>query len=56
MANAMSMLENSPLGSIVESLGLAIANAQFALDQNSIAILEQMAAHEVTLQGSKPVK
>jgi hypothetical protein len=56
MADAMSMLEHSPLGSLVESLGLAIANAQFALDQNSLAILEQMAAHEVTLQGSKPVK
>lgn len=56
MADATKMLENAPLGSLVESLGLAIANAQFALDQNSLAILEQMAAQEVTLQGSKPTK
>src|SRR4028119_1079453 len=56
MADATKMLENAPLGSLVESLGLAIANAQFALDQNSLAILEQMAAQEVTPQGSKPMK
>src|SRR4051812_20895090 len=56
MADIARMLEQAPLGSLVESLGIAIANAQFAMDQNSLAILEKMAAEEVTLHnGSKPV-
>jgi hypothetical protein len=57
MADMAAMLANAPLGSLVESLGIAIANAQFAMDQNSLAILERMAAQEITLhQGDKPVK
>jgi hypothetical protein len=56
MASVSSMLEQASLGSLVESLGIAIANAQFAMDQNSLAILERMAAQEVTLNGPKPVK
>lgn len=56
MADVGRMLENAPLGSLVESLGIAIANAQFAMDQNSLAILERMAASQLTLQdGDKPV-
>lgn len=56
MADITQMLEQSPLGTIVESLGIAIANAQFAMDQNALAILERMAVEEVVLGGSKPVK
>src|SRR5262245_39680653 len=55
MADATKMLENAPIASIVESLGLAIANAQLALDQNSLAILVEMSGHQVTLNGPKPV-
>jgi len=55
MADVVRMLEHSPLGSIVESLGIAIANAQFAMDQNSLSILEQMATTQMTIQGDKPV-
>ncbi len=57
MADIQSMLTNAPLGSLVESLGIAIANAQFAMDQNSLAILEKMASQEITLHnGDKAVK
>jgi hypothetical protein len=56
MADISTMLEQASLGSLVESLGVAIANAQFAMDQNALAILEKMAAEEVTLGGPKPVK
>jgi len=57
MADVTALITNSPLGSLVESLGIAIANAQFAMDQNSLAILEKMAAQEITLHnGDKAVK
>lgn len=49
---AMTQLLNAPLPQMVEKLGLAIANAQFALDKNSIAIAQMMGDkqnHGVTL-------
>ena len=42
-------LLSAPLPQIIERLGLAIAEAQMALDQNSVAIAQQMAATEVEL-------
>jgi hypothetical protein len=56
MADITKMVQQAPLGTLVESLGIAISNAQFAMDQNALAILEQMASQEVTLNGPKPVK
>jgi len=38
MPNVTSMLQNAPLGTIVERLGTAIADAQFALDRKAIEI------------------
>lgn len=42
-------LMSAPLPQIIERLGTAIAEAQMALDQNSVAIAQQMAATEVEL-------
>lgn len=49
--NVVNQLVNSPLPTIIEKLGLAIAQAQAALDRNSIAIASEMAATEITLGG-----
>ncbi len=39
-------LQNAPLPQMIESLGVAIANAQFAMDRNSIRIAEMMGNRE----------
>mgnify|MGYP000264058132 CR=1 FL=1 len=47
MADAtMDALEQAPLGALVEKLGLAIANAQAALDRSAIALAVQLADPE----------
>lgn len=55
MANAAVQVTRSlvsaPLPQIIEKLGVAIAQAQVALDQNSVAIAQEMAASEVELGG-----
>lgn len=42
-------LLNAPLPSIIERLGISIAQAQAALDQNSIELAQEMAATEVDI-------
>ncbi|TVQ72237.1 MAG: hypothetical protein EA373_03025 [Oceanospirillales bacterium] len=42
-------LLNAPLPSIIERLGISIAQAQNALDQNSIALAQEMASTEVEI-------
>ena len=46
-----SQLMSAPLPQIIERLGMAIAQAQNALDQNSIAVAQDMATTEITLGG-----
>ena len=47
-----SMISNAPLPQMVESLGISIAQAQAALDENSIAMATRMAATEVDVGGN----
>jgi hypothetical protein len=44
---------SAPLPQIIERLGIAIAEAQSALDRNSIAVAEAMASTDVELGGEK---
>jgi hypothetical protein len=46
-------LTNAPLPLLIEKLGLAIANAQAALDANSIAVANNMAATKVNIDGKE---
>ena len=46
-----STLTNAPLPQLIGMLGLSIAEAQAALDRNSIAMAEEMAATEVNVGG-----
>ena len=46
-------LVNAPLPTIIEKLGLSIATAQSALDENSITLARQMADTKVTLNGEE---
>ena len=46
MSKINSMLENAPLPMMVEKLGTSIANAQFAMDRNSIEIARLMGDRE----------
>lgn len=48
--NPVSTLLETPLPQLVERLGLAIANAQHALDVNAIAIARQLADVESGIQ------
>lgn len=41
--NPVGMLLETPLPALIEQLGLSIANAQFALDRNTIEIARQLA-------------
>jgi len=50
---AVNTLTNAPLPLLIEKLGLAIAEAQLALDQNSIKLANQMAQTEVTMPNGK---
>jgi hypothetical protein len=44
-----TMLSSAPLPSIIEKLGVAVADAQYALDQNGVRIAKQMARTEIEL-------
>ena len=44
-----TMLTSAPLPSIIEKLGVAIANAQYALDHNGVRIAKEMARTEVEI-------
>jgi hypothetical protein len=46
-------LTNAPLSSMIENMGLSIATAQAALDSNSIAMLQNLAASKIELGGKK---
>lgn len=51
-ANVVNTLMNAPLPLLIEKLGLAIATAQSALDENSIKLAQAMAATEVDINGN----
>ena len=44
-----TMLTNAPLPSIIEKLGVAVANAQYAMDHNGVRIAKEMAKTEVEI-------
>ena len=48
-----NQLLSAPLPQIIERLGIAIAEAQTALDRNSIAVAQAMAKTEIDLGGEK---
>jgi hypothetical protein len=48
-----TMLTNAPLPSIIEKLGIAIANAQYAMDHNGVRIAKEMATTEVEIGAKK---
>lgn len=48
--NPVGMMLETPLAALIEKLGLAIANAQFALDSNAIAIARMLADAESGIQ------
>jgi len=48
-----TMLANAPLPSIVEQLGIAVANAQYAMDHNGVRIAREMAKVEVEIGANK---
>lgn len=50
-ASVSTMLTNAPLPQLIEQLGVAVANAQSALDRNSIRIAEQMMSSKVEIAG-----
>lgn len=45
-------LTNTPLTLMIEKLGLAVANAQAALDRNSINMLQELASSPVRINGN----
>lgn len=51
--NPMEMMLDTPLPALIERLGTAIANAQFAIDKNAVGIAALMAdpKHGVTFPG-----
>ncbi len=57
MSNAISTITNtltsSPLPLLIEKLGLSIANAQAALDANSIAVAAKMSTTNVNIDGKE---
>jgi hypothetical protein len=48
--NPVGTILETPLPTLVERLGLAIANAQYALDRNSVEIARQLAETESAVQ------
>lgn len=48
-ANVGQMLTQADLGQIIQSVGVGISKAQYAMDSSSIELLERLAAHTVTL-------
>lgn len=54
MANeVVRMLEKSPLPKLVEQLGVAISEAQSALDRNSIETFKRMAVKDIQIGAGK---
>lgn len=56
--NPVGMMLETPLAALIEQLGLSIANAQFALDRNAIAIARMLADpdHGLQLPGDSRVR
>ena len=52
-ASITNTLVNAPLPLLIEKLGLSIATAQQALDQNSIALANNMAKTKVDIDGTE---
>jgi hypothetical protein len=52
-ASLTTMLTNAPLPSIVEKLGIAVADAQYAMDHNSVRIAREMATTEIEIGTGK---
>lgn len=48
-ASVSTMLVNAPLPTLIEQLGVSVANAQYALDLNSIRLAQQMGETKVTI-------
>lgn len=48
-----STLTNNPMSTMIEKLGLSIAQAQSALDHNSIAMLVELSEQTVTIGGKE---
>ena len=48
--NPVSMLLETPLPALIERMGLAIANAQYALDRNAVAIARLLAEADSGMQ------
>lgn len=46
-------LANAPLSTMIENMGLSIATAQAALDSNSIAMLQNLAATKIDIGGKQ---
>ena len=51
MANLMKMMQEAPLGEMIESVGVAISRAQYAMDTSAIELLERLADHKVKVEG-----
>ena len=45
-------LTNAPLSTMIENMGLSIANAQAALDSNSIDMLKNLAESKIQIGGT----
>ena len=48
IANGLKLLEQAPLGQLVQSIGMAIAEAQYNMDRFAIRTLELLDDREVT--------
>lgn len=51
--NITNTLTNTPLYTMVEKLGMAVANAQKELDTNSIALLKELSEKEIEIGNTK---
>jgi hypothetical protein len=52
LATVNNLITNAPLSTMIEKMGMSIANAQAALDSNSIEMLKQLAAKPVEINGT----
>lgn len=56
-ASIQKMMEQSPLPSLIEGIGVAIARAQLAMDESSVQILQKLATTQVPIgSGDKATK
>ena len=53
IATIANTLTNTPLSSMIENMGISIANAQAALDGNSIEMLKKLAYETVEIGGNE---